>query len=71
MSDFTHPRSSRRGVIEIKNQRDLILTQLRQLKSIGGRSKLNRFIAEGADLCHRALHYGAGLKALICTPRFA
>ena len=64
-------RSPRRGVIEIKNQRDQILTQLRQMKSVGGRAKLGRFIAEGVDLCHRALKYGAGLEALICTSRFA
>ena len=67
----SNSKSSRRGVIEIKNQRDQILTQLRQMKSVGGRAKLGRFIAEGVDLCHRALKYGAGLEALICTPRFA
>ena len=63
--------SPQRGIIEIKNQRDPILTQLRQMKTVGGRKKVGCFIAEGPDLCRRALRYGAGLEALICTPQFA
>ena len=63
--------SLNRGVLEVSGQRDEVIASLRKVKTASGRRKERRYMVEGAELCRRALTYGATLEALICTRGFA
>lgn len=60
-----------RGLIYIQGQKDSVIKTLRRIKTAPGRKKENLFVAEGLDLCKRAIKYGAKLQAVICTEQFA
>lgn len=54
----------------ISGLKDPIIQSLRRVKTRGGRKKEGLYIAEGADLCSRAIRYGAEVVALICSDGF-
>jgi RNA methyltransferase, TrmH family len=51
----------------IAGLKEPIIKSLRKVKTSGGRAKEGLYLAEGADLCFRAVHYGAEVVALICA----
>ena len=50
--------------------KDPISQQLRRIKTAGGRRREGLYLAEGPDLCARAVRYGAEVTAFIGTDRF-
>lgn len=54
----------------ISGLKDAVIQSLRKIKSPSGRKKEGLYLAEGPDLCARAVKYGAEVHALICTEGF-
>lgn len=54
-------------VRSVSGLKDPIIQSLRKIKSAGGRAKEGMYLAEGPDLCTRAIRYGAEIYALICA----
>lgn len=67
---FTSISRRERIILPISGLKDPIIKSLRRVKTAGGRAKENLFIAEGLDLCKRAVLYGAHLEALIFAEGF-
>ncbi len=55
----------------VSGLKDPVVKSLRKIKTAGGRAKEGLYLAEGPDLCGRALRYGAEIVALICAEGFA
>ena len=51
----------------ITGLKEPIIKSLRKIKTSGGRAKEGLYLVEGANLCSRAVHYGAEVVALICA----
>ena len=60
-----------RGLLPVSGQKDEVISTLRKLKKAPGRHKEGLYMVEGAELCRRALRYGAQLESLVCTEGFA
>lgn len=65
-----HGSSGLRALIPVSGQRDEVMGALRRIKTASGRAKEGLYLVEGAELCRRALSYGARLSAVVCTQSF-
>ena len=54
-------------ILAVSGVKDPVMKSLRKIKTAGGRRKEGRYLAEGLDLCARAVNYGAEVEALICV----
>lgn len=69
-SNMSHVRSHR-GFTSVGGLKDPVIQSLRKIKTAGGRRKEGLYLAEGPDLCARAVRYGGVVEALICAEGFA
>ena len=58
------------AVRPIAGLKEPVIKSLRKIKTAGGRAKEGLYLAEGPDLCSRAVRYGAEVTALICADGF-
>lgn len=63
--------STTRTFSHVSGVREPVIQSLRKVKTSGGRRKTGLYLAEGPDLCARAVRYGGYVEALICVEGFA